>query len=88
MQKEKSENKKKNFIQNVIDFDIKKEKSNVIKIENEDEFNDENNDMVCGVKDDFENLDLKQKKLKNKNICNKCKIAKSSYFVRNEFICQ
>ncbi len=85
MQKVKSDVKKKNYSQDVINLEIKKEKTNIIKIENEDELNDDN-DAVCGVKDDFENLEIKQKKSKNKNICNKCKTLNSSYYVRGEFI--
>ena len=87
MQKGKAEAKKKNYGQDVINLEIKKDK-NIIKIDNEDELNDDNNDVVCGAKDDFENLEIKEKKAKNKNICNKCKTSKSCYYVRNEFICQ
>lgn len=88
MQKTKPDGKKKNYSQDIINFEIKKEKTNIIKIDNEDELNDENNDPVCGVKDDFENLEIKQKKTINKYICNKCKVEKSCYYVRNEFVCQ
>jgi len=87
MQKGKADSKKKNYSQDIINLEIKKEKTNIIKIENEDELNDDN-DAVCGIKDDFENLEIKQKKPKDKNICNKCKTAKSSYYVRSEFICK
>lgn len=88
MQKAKKETKKKIYSEDVINLEIKKEKQNIIKIDNEDELNDDNNDAVCGVKDDFENLEIKQKKIINKNICNKCKTAKSSFHVRKEFVCQ
>jgi len=88
MRKTKLDSKKKNYSQDILNLEIKKEKTNIIKIDNEDEFNDDDNDAVCGVKDDFENLEIKQKKIINKNICNKCKSAKSCYYVRKEFVCQ
>jgi len=89
MQNTKSKNnKKKNYSKDIINLEIKKDKTSVIKLENEDELNEDNNDAICGVKDDFENLEIKNKKAKNKNICNKCKLEKSSYYVRNEFVCQ
>ncbi len=89
MQKSKLDVKKKNYSQDVIKLEIKKDKTNIIKIDNEDELNDENNDAGCGGGvDDFENLEKKQKKITNKNICNKCRVEKSSYYVRNEFICK
>lgn len=79
---------KKKYELETIKLEIKTDKKNIIKIENDDDINDDNNDVVCGGREELENLDLKPKKPKNKKICNKCKTNKSQYYVRTEFICK
>jgi hypothetical protein len=86
MKKEKA-TKKKDFSDDIINLEIKKDK-NIIKIDNDDDLNFDNNDTTCGIKDDFENMEIKKKKIIDRTICNKCKINKSCYYVRAEFVCK
>lgn len=83
---------KKDFSKDIINLEIKSNKDKKIKIEKEDDVEDDGNDYPnCGAKDDFaaaEMEKIKQKKMIDKNICNKCKSEKSNYYVRAEFVCQ
>ena len=80
---------KKDFSKDVINLEIKSNKDKKIIIEKEDDVEDDGNDYPsCGAKDDFKEMEIKQKKQINKSICNKCKTEKSNYYVRSEFVCQ
>lgn len=78
---------KKQYNKDIINLEIKKN-TNIITIENDQDYGEENVDNICDLNEDFQNMEIKKKKIINKNICNKCKINKSMYYVRMEFVCQ
>jgi hypothetical protein len=68
-----------------VNMEIKKNNGSlIIKIENTDDLDNEN---PCGIEEDAIIKPI-LKKILNKNICYKCKINKSNYFNRNEFVCR
>jgi tRNA(Ile)-lysidine synthase TilS/MesJ len=69
-----------------INLQIKPKNTNTIKLENQDDLDDDPTDNTCGVA--VEEIIPKIKKIINKKICNKCKKNKSNYFTRNEFVCK
>jgi hypothetical protein len=56
-------------------------KQNVIKIDNDDE-----DEPTCGGKTEVK--PVKQRYIPDKTICYKCKVNKSNFFNRNEYICR
>jgi hypothetical protein len=86
---------KKDFSKDIINLEIKSNKDKKIKIINDNDNDNENEDdgneyPTCGTKDKFKELEeeIKIKKQTNKQICNKCKIEKSKFFIRSEFVCE
>merc|ERR1712032_1658765 len=87
---QKMKGNKKDFSKDVINLEIKTNKDKLIKIEKEDDVEDDNDETTtCGAKDDFTDIEIiKKKKEINRNICNKCKKEKSNFFIRAEFVCK
>jgi tRNA(Ile)-lysidine synthase TilS/MesJ len=57
----------------------------IIKLENTDDLDQDN---PCSLSENDLSIKPNSKKIMNKSICYKCKVNKSNYFNRNEFVCR